>query len=670
MAAKKPYALTVFLFAMGGGLTACPETVTTDDPAPLTVGEGCQPLLAEVEGQPEGDCLLPFPSDFFLTDDASLPSGSTIVFEADARPATDEGNDANVLNWRPADGYSRLPPIVARLSVPIAKEGLVTIGTDYDASCADDSKTLIIEATTGRCVPHFVDLDDMSAETPERQTILLRPQELLAPETRYVVALRELVDDAGSVIAAPAGYRYLAEGLTGVDASVDALLPRMEAEVFGPLKREGIEPTTLQLAWSFTTGSEEHVQADMLRVRELALEALENEPPVVEITGVFEDEHEQTWRTLLGSITVPLFLEHSAPGASLNRNDAGEVVQNGGVQVPFIATIPVSVRDRAEPGFPLVYGHGFFGAREEIEYGKQRDLLNNIGAVAFAVDWWGMSEGDIGTVVSSLGAEAHRSMQFSERVPQAMVNTIALSMAIDQGLMEDDAFRRPDDGSAQGTPGELVYEGAPDFLGISQGHILGGTMVALNPYIERAVLQVGGAGLSHMMTRSSTFRQFMEILELAVTDPLQKQATISLMQTHLDRVDPATYAPYLAGAPFPGSESDYRPPVLMQVALSDASVPNFASFFHARQLGLSHIGPSPTTLWGIADIDPQPSGSGLTVFDVGLDTGFYAVAAPSEESPAHEHIRQQGPVQEQMRVFLATGELIYPCEGLCSFPVD
>lgn len=670
MAQQKPYALTVFLLASMGALSACDGPETTGDPTPLAVGEGCQPLLAEEEGQPAGDCFLPFPSDFYLGADDALPSGASITFEADARPATDEGNDANVLNWRPADGFSRTPPIVARLSVPVAKDGLVAIGTDYDRSCAEDSKTLIMEATTGRCVPHFVDLDDMAADTPDRQVVVLRPQELLAPQTRYIVALRELTGDDGNVISAPAGFRRLAEGVIGVDAVIDDLLPRMESEVFGPLKREGIEPTTLQLAWSFTTGSEEHVQADMLRVRELALEALEDEPPVVEITGVFENEHDETWRTLLGTITVPLFLEHSAPGASLNRDDDGEVVQNGGTQVPFIVTIPVSVRDRAEPGFPLLYGHGFFGAREEIEYGKQRGLLNNIGAVSFSVDWWGMSEGDIGTVISSLGSEAHRSMQFSERVPQAMVNYIALSMAIDQGLMQGDAFRRPDDGSAQGTPGELVFEGAPDFLGISQGHILGGTMVALNPYIERAVLQVGGVGLSHMMTRSSTFSQFMDVLELAVTDPVDKQSVISLMQTHLDRVDPATYAPYLAGASFPGSETDYRPPVLMQVALSDASVPNFASFFHARQLGLDHIGPSPTELWGIEDVDPQASGSGLTVFDVGIDPGFYAVAAPSEESPAHEHIRKQGPVQEQMRVFFETGELVYPCEGMCSFSVE
>jgi hypothetical protein len=46
---------------------------------PLPVPEGCQPLLGGAH------CLLPFPSDFFLVDDAAMPSGKRVVIPSAAR---------------------------------------------------------------------------------------------------------------------------------------------------------------------------------------------------------------------------------------------------------------------------------------------------------------------------------------------------------------------------------------------------------------------------------------------------------------------------------------------------------------------------------------------------------------------------------------------------------
>jgi hypothetical protein len=49
---------------------------------PLELPEGCQPLLGGL------DCLLPYPSDYFRRDDATMPSGARFALTDAARQKT------------------------------------------------------------------------------------------------------------------------------------------------------------------------------------------------------------------------------------------------------------------------------------------------------------------------------------------------------------------------------------------------------------------------------------------------------------------------------------------------------------------------------------------------------------------------------------------------------
>ncbi len=73
--------------AVAFALVACgsdDDSGKAADPGPLAIPEGCNPLAAD------WDCLLPYPSDILLTEDASLPSGRRVTLGASNASGHDE----------------------------------------------------------------------------------------------------------------------------------------------------------------------------------------------------------------------------------------------------------------------------------------------------------------------------------------------------------------------------------------------------------------------------------------------------------------------------------------------------------------------------------------------------------------------------------------------------
>ena len=57
---------------------------TDPAPEPLELPAGCNPLMGGI------DCFLPYPSDVYLVDDASLPSGKRVEHRGASKLTTDE----------------------------------------------------------------------------------------------------------------------------------------------------------------------------------------------------------------------------------------------------------------------------------------------------------------------------------------------------------------------------------------------------------------------------------------------------------------------------------------------------------------------------------------------------------------------------------------------------
>jgi hypothetical protein len=358
-----------------------------------------------------------------------------------------------------------------------------------------------------------------------------------------------------------------------------------------------------------------------------------------------------------GTVTGPLFLEEDAPGALLHRGADGQVALNGTATFEFTAQVPAGLRDGGD-GIALLYGHGFFGDRGEIEGQSARTISESLGAVLFAIDWTGMSGDDLQEVLQDLGGEPAHTVDFADGVHQGVANWIAFSAAVAGPLTEAPELQR-----GGGAP---IYAPAPlCFLGISQGHILGGTMTAVNPLIERIALEVGGAGFTHMMFRARPFDAFLLIIGGILDDFADHQLFAASLQIAFDRFDPGSYASFLSTDPLPGTPSDRGP--LLQMGIGDASVPNLGTLLHARLLGAGYTTPSPIEPFGLSPQGGSTSAPALTIFDLGVDPAdVYSEAVPPlEDNPIHEGVRLEPTSIDQLRTFFTEGTIAHPCDGPC-----
>lgn len=648
---KTSLALLVSLVLLTG-VTGC----AGDDGAlaPLAVPEGCNPLAAD------GDCLLPFPSDHFRVDDPKNPGKKAVTFSPSATPRTKSNNPIELLAAHPVDGYSPGTQILALFPRGVDPSNLVGAGSDLNQSVTAASPTVLLNAETGERVPHLAELDPR-ADTDDRRALVLRPLIRLSPGKRYIVGIHDLKDLGGGAAAAPEGFRRIRDNEAASSPALTGEAAHFEADVFPALLKAGVARNSLQLAWDFTIASEETLTRDMLAIRADLLPRLAASPPAITVTKVTDDVNAHIKRRIDASMKVPLYLESADVSAKLHYDAKGGVTPNGEVDVPFTVWIPTSVANRA-PGDPparlLQYGHGFFGTREEAAGAFVNEFADEKGFVVVAADWWGMSEPDRFAVADAIAIDAGNTMQFTDRVHQAMANFIALGEVASGPLASlPEAAVGP---QPTFDPKQLY------FYGISQGGILGGTYLALTPRVERGVLGVNGADLSMMMFRAQPFISFLFILGTVISDPLDMQKLCALTQSTFDRVDPLTYAPHVLTDTFPGSPKERR--VLSQIGVADAAVPNLGSHIEARALGLPRLTPATArAIPFLAEAASPVDGSALVEFDFGVDPATVQEATPStQENDVHEAVRRLAADKAQIDAFLRPSGLISnTCSDAC-----
>lgn len=632
-------------------LTACSGSETTAPLAPLDVAEGCNPLAAGTTSS--DDCLLPFPSDFYLHDTAE---GPRVTLADSALPHDTKGRAISPVALHPAAGFSPGSQLLASFPEGIDAAELVGALDDPAESLLDSSPTLLL-SEDGRRLLHLAELDPR-AKSEERRALLIRPLERLEDGKRYLVALRRLRGLDGAVLPAREGFRRLRDGVAGDDPAL-AALGDFEARVLAPLEANGVDRTELQLAWDFTVRPREDATRDMLAIREAVLAHFAKNPAKVTVVATEEAPNEHAARRIELTVEVPLFSEKNEPLSALHRDAEGRVAANGTAEVPVTLWIPKSVAARPEGAPParlVQFGHGFFGMRTEVE-DVVLGIANERGFAVVATDWWGMSEADKGPVADQIAADLPNGLAFCDRVHQAMANQLALGEAASAlAALPEAAF----DGVASFEPA------ARYFYGISMGHILGGTFLGLAPRIERAALSVGGADFSLIMFRARPFLGFLAFVQLGLPDALDQQKFTTFAQLELDRIDPLTYAPLVLEEPLDGTVANRQ--VLMQIGIGDVAVPNLGSHLHARALGIKHLTPAPRVVAGLEAAAGPLDGSALVEFDFGVDPSVGARAQPSAgDTPAHEGVRRSKAGQEQLDRFLRPGGKV---EATCDGPCD
>jgi hypothetical protein len=586
----------------------------TVDPTP-----DCDPLIEE-------RCVLPFPSSRFLVPDATTPTGLRVHYGSSSLPQNAGGKHVDPADWNTLDGFSPAPMIVALFPDTGAPIDLAASGvapqTDFARSLEDDHPIVLMNAATGERIAHFAELDANTDEVG-RRALLIRPGRRLEDGTRYIVAIRNLVDTTGTPIRPRLVFRALRDATDAgeVEAACGspcgALIDGRKAAfdgVFATLEQHGVDPGELILAWDFTTASTRTLTGWLTSVRDQAF-ALPT--PAFTVTSVDDGGgagiDADIYRRIEGTFQAPLFMTADAPASRLNLVD-GVPAQNGYATVPFVVEIP-RLAWNGDPGAAAtafrasLWGHGLLGNRYQV-HDALASAANTYGYIAAAVDMQGMAKEDVLPAIFPLIADFSLFHYLPERLHQGLLNHLLLGRLLGDpvaGFDSDPAFRL----GASSTPiidtSEVYYSGG------SQGGIYGLTIMAIAENFTRGFLAVPGANYSTLLHRAAPFRDFLAGLDVSYPDKLNQQILVALGQELWDRVDPIAYLPHV----LPGTLSSPPHPhqVLLHMARCDSQVSNLATEIAVRSLGIPQVAPAIHSFFDVPEVAAPIGGSALMEID-------------------------------------------------------
>jgi hypothetical protein len=196
----------------GDGGLSCPTLPTPPaDALPLLAAE-CDPLVPT-------QCGYPFPSNVWLVNDATTPTGKHVAMPSRAMPYSNTVGNLDPAFVADSDGFSPGQTIVTHLP-NASTTGLPTQDT-LATSVTTASPTILLNADTGELVPHFAEIDvEVANEEPSDRAFLIHPVVRLGDATRYIVAIRHVVDANGDPIAPTPVFQALRDGTPSCDPSV------------------------------------------------------------------------------------------------------------------------------------------------------------------------------------------------------------------------------------------------------------------------------------------------------------------------------------------------------------------------------------------------------------------------------------------------------------------
>jgi hypothetical protein len=670
-----------------GGEGGAGATGGTGGAGPVEIEGDCDPLN-------EGSCAFPWPSSRYLQADPARVTGYTLAFGPESLPKSAAAGHIQPEPWRRMDGYGL--GVALMVAFPNLDTSAIAGEANIEDSLADDAPVLIFEVgvDTLRRVPYWAELDANEVD-PAKQTLWVRPGEILRPNTRYIAAFRNLQTTAGEAIPPSEAFAALRDGATADDGRLAPRQGRFD-EIFAELSAAGVDSAGLVLAWDFHTASSEALTGTLLKMRDDALAATEDRGPELSVDEVIEFAATEDAATddrpynpyiayrLSGLAQFPNYMRETpvvlgSVGYEFNRDAAGDVVQDGVDPHRWWAIIPRMALDGTPVGL-VSYGHGLFGDGEEVLYpGWTRAcgrfpnrecgwfnarIAENHGRIYFGTDLLGMSEVDRDERALTILTDVSLFPWIADRVHQGITNYITLGRA-----MKTRFAALPEVAALNLTinTDDLVYSG------ISQGAIFGAAVVAVSPDITRGHLGVAGANYLTLLHRSTGFVEFFAALKSIYPDSRDQAVVLGAMQLLWDGTDSISYLRHLSAEPFDGQAPSH---ILATVTSGDYLVTPLAYEVAARTpgLGLGTIAPyddrrQPAL---VTLTDAPHTGSGLVHWWMGnpwVEPGNTPPAAHTYGDP-HDSVRHSDAHSAQMAHFWATGEIIDTCNGVVCPDVD
>ena len=579
--------------------------------------------------------------------------------------------------------------------------------------------------------------------------LIVRPAKNLEWGHRYIVAFRDLKDADDNTIQSPLGFRVYRDNLPTRQPLVEARRDHMNDVIDDVVTKGGVDRSSLYMAWDFTVASQQSVTGRALQIRDdafsrlgdnnLANRVIEGNSPVVDVTYVC-DRYENPdsgnpvsqgcnggpnppsgidkrpdvpgsdlIRIVDGFIRdVPCYLNQDGcnPGATFDFKPDGSIDFNPSytMDVPFRCFVPTAVQPGGEdtavtPGQAGIYGHGLLGDLNQITSAGPVNVANHGGSTWCGANWDGFSTGDILSVLSSL-RDMSNFPKMGDRMLQGFVNFMMIQRAMihPDGFADQDAFQLDPDGPGGSDPVSVIDVSAGMntrgiYMGISQGGIMGGALMALTPDSDNGVLGVPGMNYSTLLRRSVDSDQYFKTDGIGLynhyPDEHERPMLLSLVQLLWDRGEANGYANNMTLDPLPDTP-EHR--VMLRVAYGDHQVTNFSAEVEARTIGAGVYSPAlnPGRHW---DVDPflgmekvstfpNVGDSMLVYFDSGPvdfigDRGQGIGQPPIEEMPPrtewgygrdpHEDPRRSPDGVDQATTFLKNAT-INSCELITPIP--
>ncbi|MFT4518923.1 MAG: hypothetical protein ACI9JM_001312 [Halioglobus sp.] len=659
-------------------LTACSDSkdgsvygnIITVVPAPPL---DCDPITPTY-------CGFPFPNDYWTEEDATTVTGMRLALPQIVFPADIDGMQSSPVPFNEMDGFS--PGIAAMTHLPGATATGLPTPDSIGASILPQSPTVLLNTASGERLAHWVDIDEYVVqgklrnidgeaqpgytvdrdidELRSEQALMLRPAIRPEDATRYIAAVRNVVDADGNLVQPSAGFKALRDGLPSDDPIIESRRPHFE-EIFSALEEQGIARSELQIAWDYTTASRENNTRAMLHIRDDAMaKSPEGVPYSIELKN--EDLIDGMACRLEITFDIPLYLTQGETGGLLNLAEDGLPMQNGSFEYSAALLVPMGAQTEAAP--LVAFGHGQLGAKEQVLGFQPIGVAQNLAA--FGMDWKGFSNDDLGTVVLALtGGDLATFRAVPERMHQGFLNfqmaMRTLSVAADGGPSTTLNQILASDCGGAALDGSKRY-----FFGGSQGGILGGVLMAISTDIERGLLAVPGQSYNLLLNRSVNFDPFAaQIYARYNWNALDMQMNLALVQGLWDRAEPTGYSKYIRSNLLPGTPAHE---VLIQVSKADHQVTNLGAHIMARTIGgVVNLAPLIRDVWGFDVVTGPHTGSAMVEIDFGNPNPPITNIphwADTEKDP-HGRATELLSIGDSLNTFYQTGVAENLCNGRC-----
>jgi hypothetical protein len=529
--------------------------------------------------------------------------------------------------------------------------GLPTQDT-LESSLAASSPTVLIEADTGKRVPHWAEIDRSGFHDEER-AFMIRPVVRLKDATRYIVAIRRVEDDTGLVKPSPA-FAALRDGTPSDEISVERRRA-LYADIFTRLAGAGVDKSDLQLAWDFTTASRQNNTRWMLHMRDDALAKVGDDGPEYKIVKVEENPNPHIWKRIHARFTAPLYLDKPGPGGRLVFGPDGLPRHNGTGDYDIVIHVPNLAKTSKTPLPLLQNGHGLLGSRFEGENGYLATMADKHGYVAFSINLAGMEGDDVTPLTDAIVTDLGEFRYVVDRQHQGVLNSL-LAMRMMKGRFARDPEVQVDGKSA-------IDSSRCYYRGDSQGGIFGATYMALSTDVTRGLLGEPGAPYNLLLNRSTDFRGYLLLVRSAYKNDIEIQIGLGLAQMHWDRTEPNGYLPHINEQPLPNTP---KHEILIHVAIGDYQVTPLGAHIIARAVGAKNIGPLNRPVFGIPEAPSVSGGSAMVEFSFGLPESPKENIPPNDEgNDPHDKVRVLDAAMIQTDRFFKEGVVEPTCKGAC-----